>query len=361
MSILDDSTKQQSLDSKNLYSSIETLAKQCRHAWDSCQKIDLPGNYKTITKILMTGMGGSGLGARIIDAVYGDELKLPLVKINDYHLPAWADEKTLVICSSFSGTTEETISNAQEAIENKCPWIAIASGGGLIELAKRNGVPYYQIDPKYNPSKQPRMASGYLVIGQLAITARLGLIKFGEKDLADMETVMAEVLKKNARDIVTEKNGAKKLALKLKDRGVVLAAARHLLGAAHTIKNQMNENAKNFSALFDIPELNHHLMEGLAHPDQNKNFLYFVLINSNLYEKRIRERFEITEQIINKNQIESYTLNVTGPTEISQAFSLIQFGSLVNYYLSMLYEIDPAPIPWVDYFKLQLGQPLGKV
>ena len=122
----------------------------------------------------------------------------------------------------------------------------------------------------------------------------------------------------------------------------------------------MNENAKNFSAIFDLPELNHHLMEGLAHPAANAQNLFFVLLDSPLYEPRIRQRLKITETVIRKNQVDSYTLMAQGESEIAQAFGVIQFGSLVNFYLSQLYELDPSPIPWVDYFKVQLGQSLGQ-
>ena len=357
---LDDLTAQKKLDSQNLYSSVVALKDQCQHAWDECQGVELPESYRQVNQVLFTGMGGSGLGARIIDAVYGGQVKLPLVRLNEYHLPRWADARTLVICSSFSGTTEETVTNAQEAEGSGCPWLAIASGGGLLELAKKFNRPYYQINPLYNPSKQPRMAVGYLAISQLVLTAKLGLFKFTPADLTQILQAIDLVLVKNDRKIPLAKNPAKSLALKLKDRGVIFVAARHLMGSAHTMKNQMNENAKNFSALFDLPELNHHLMEGLAHPVSNANDLFFVLINSSLYEERIRQRLAITEEVIKKNGVESFTLETEGKSAIAQAFSVIQFGSFVNFYLSMLYDLDPAPIPWVDYFKVKLGQSLGQ-
>lgn len=358
--LLDNLKQQQVLDKQNLYGSVEALAQQCQHAWEDCQKINLPSVYRQVDKILMTGMGGSGLGARIIESVYGDEIKSPLIRLNEYHLPGWVDRRTLVITSSFSGTTEETVANLNEAQKIGCPWLAIASGGSLIELAKKYNRPFYQINPLYNPSKQPRMAIGYLVISQLVLASKIGLFKFSSSDLEIAKRAMEQVLKQNNRQINTVENQAKQLALKLKDRGVVFVAARHLIGSAHTIKNQMNENAKNFSAIFDLPELNHHLMEGLAHPTSNRDNLFFVLINSKLYESRIRQRFEITEEVIKKNEVDSFTLMAQGESEIAQAFSVIQFGSLVNFYLSMLYELDPSPIPWVDYFKVKLGQPLGQ-
>ena len=115
-----------------------------------------------------------------------------------------------------------------------------------------------------------------------------------------------------------------------------------------------------FCVLFDIPELNHHLMEGLKHPANNKDNLYFIFIDSDLYSNRIRQRFEITKDVVSQNNIQFSSFKPSSNDKLSQVFEVIQFAGFLNFYLSMLYEQDPAPIPWVDYFKTQLGQPLGK-
>ncbi len=351
MRIIDSREEIAKIDKENVLGSIEALPDQLLHAWQDASKISVPESYKSIKNIVMTGMGGSGLGARVIESLFADSLKYPLIKINDYQLPEWVNEDTLVICSSYSGETEETIANVKEAIKRKAKWMAIGAGGTLIKMAQEYKVPYYQIQPKYNPSNQPRMAIGYSIIGQLVLAAKAGIISFDKDDLEKAVSAMKTIV---------DKDQAKQPALRMKDKIIFFLAARHLIGAAHTINNQLNENTKNFSADFVIPELNHHLMEGLKYPSKNPSNLFAFLIKSPLYPERIRQRFEITEDVIWKNKIESYSFEAKAETKLAQVFELIQFGTYVDFYLSILYKQNPAPIPWVDYFKVKLGQPLGK-
>ena len=282
------------------------------------------------------------------------------IRVNDYDLPNYVNEKSLVFFSSYSGTTEEVVENAKQAIEKKAKWIAIGSGNVIIELAKQHKAPFYKIDPKHNPSKQPRMAIGYSVIGQLVLASKAGLFQFTSQDLDSLVNAMHAVQDDNKVEIDFNKNPSKILAAKMKGKNIFFIAAKHLVGAMHTVNNQLNENAKIFSADFQIPELNHHLMEGLKHPKSNPEHLFMFFSESDLYPKRIQSRFSITQDVVSKNNIEYFAYKTTSSKKLSQAFELIQFGGFVNLYLSVLYGQNPAPIPWVDYFKTKLGQPLGK-
>lgn len=357
---LDDTEKIKQLDKSNVYGSVEDLNKQCLHAWEDTKNLTVPDSYKNVNKILMTGMGGSGLGARIIESVYGSSLKFPLARLNDYDLPHWVDENTLVVCSSFSGTTEETVENAHQAQARKAKWMAIGTGETLIDLAKKFDVPFYQIVPTYNPSKQPRLAIGYSVVGQLVMASKTGLFNFSEKEVQQIDAVLKNMIEELKVNVLEEKNAAKQMAKKLFGKKVVFVAARHMIASAHVAKNQMNENAKNFSAIFDIPELNHHLMEGLRFPTSNQNDLIYLFVKSSLYPSLIQKRFEITEEVVRKNNIKTAAWKAESEDLLSQAFEFIQFGGYMNFYLAMLNGLDPADIPWVDYFKKKLGQPLGQ-
>ena len=348
------------LDKENVYDSIVKFSKQCLDAWEANKDLNVPDSYKDIDKIVMTGMGGSGLGARVIESVYENTLPCPLVRINDYDLPAWVDDKTLVVCSSFSGTTEETVENAHQAKAKGAKWMAIGTGGTLINLARDEGVPFYQINPIYNPSKQPRMAVGYSIIGQLAMVAKTGAINISRDDVNKAVDAMNGIQVKLKIEVPTVKNPAKQLAKQLLGKQVIFVASRHLSAAAHVAKNQMNENAKNLSALHVIPELNHHLMEGLRFPETNRSDCIFLFCDSDIYPERIRQRMDITKKIVQKNGIPYAAWKAISTEPLSQAFELMQFYAFVNFYLSMLNGIDPAPIPWVDEFKEELGQPLGQ-
>jgi len=357
---LDDIEAMQKLDKSNVYGSVIELGKQCLHAFEDTEKLVVPADYRNINKILMTGMGGSGLGARILESIFGPTLQHPLIRLNDYDLPTWVDEQTLVICSSFSGTTEETVENAKQSIRRKAKWMAIGTGVDLIDLARKSKVPFYQIIPTYNPSKQPRLAIGYSVIGQMRLAAKAGLFNLKKEDITTILGAMNEILNTSKIEINTDHNPAKQLALKFQNKKTVFITARHLIGSVHTIKNQMNENAKNFSTMFDIPEMTHHLLEGLAYPSSNKIDLLCVLVESSLFSERIQKRFQITHDVLEKNCIDTVVWRANSGQPLSEAFEFIQFGALANFYLAMLNNTDPAQIPWVDYFKTQLGQSLGQ-
>lgn len=353
---LDSQKEIKKIDTGNVLGSIMELPDQCGDAWEKTRKIKVPENFKDITNIIMCGMGGSGLGARIIESVYYPELNYPLIRVNDFDLPKYADHHSLVICSSYSGTTEEIISCARQAIEKNCKWMAIGTGETLIDLAKEHNAPFYKIYPKYNPSNQPRMAIGYSVVGQLALASKSGLYELKHKNIDKIVVTMKQVIRNNEVSVAESKNAAKSLARKLIGRNIFYVSSEHLVGAMHTVNNQLNENTKAFSADFQIPELNHHLMEGLKHPMENQSRLFFIFANSGLYSKNITKRYRVTKVVVKKNKIDYFEFRAKSNEKLSQAFELIQFGAFVNFYLAMLYDQNPAPIPWVDYFKEKLSK-----
>lgn len=348
------------VDKENVLGSVEALPEQCLHALRDTEDFKVPDSYKSVNKIVTDGMGGSGLGSRMIQSIFGLELKYPLTRMHDYDLPDWADKETLVICSSFSGETEEPVEMARQAEKRGCKWMSIGTGGTIIELAKKYKRPYYQIVPTHNPSKQPRMANGYSVVGQLIMASKAGVIKFDREEVRVVVETMREVIKRSTVEVKEEKNPAKQMAKKIFNKILVFVAARHMVGSVHSVKNQANENVKNFSCIFEVPELNHHLMEGLKHPEFNKKDLMFIFVNSKLYPEGIQKRMKITQAVVGKNKVSNVWWEASSKGKLNQAFEYLQFGGYVNSYLATLYNQNSGPIPWVDYFKKQLGQPLGQ-
>ena len=135
---------------------------------------------------------------------------------------------------------------------------------------------------------------------------------------------------------------------------IILIASGHLVGVTHAFKNQLNENSKAFSVLFDLPELNHHLLEGLRFPIRTRGLFHFVIIKSDLYKKDILKRIKLTDDVIEKNGFECTIYPMMTETKLLQIFETVVFGSFVSFYLAMLYGINPSEIPWVDYFKEEL-------
>ena len=149
-------------------------------------------------------------------------------------------------------------------------------------------------------------------------------------------------------------NPAKQLAAKVQNKIVQLVASEHLAGNVHVWANQTNETAKTLSDYRIIPELNHHLLEGLPFPKQNRQLVYFVLFTSLLYDPRNRLRHTITQQVLRGNHIGFSRAQLTAATRLGQAMEMLLLGSYVTLYQALLGNVNPSKIPWVDFFKAAL-------
>jgi glucose/mannose-6-phosphate isomerase len=354
MKILDDFRKIRKKDTSFVLASLEAFPYQVKQTWQELEKIKIPTALKEVDKILVVGMGGSALGARIIDALAFEVLDLPLEIINGYHLPAYADKQTLVIVSSYSGNTEETLSGYKEAINKNCPIFAVTTGGQLAKMAKRDQTPAYILKPKYNPSGQPRLGLGYSILAQLGLLAKCGFVRLNDSQVGEVFNYLQEIESRFALETPLAQNEAKKLAHSLKGKLPILVASEHLIGASHVFKNMLNENAKTFAAKFALPEMNHHLLEGLMNPRESRKVLKFLFLDSEFYDPPIQKRFQVTQDVIRRNEVETEFWQAKGRTRLIQVFETIYLAAFVSFYLAILYRVDPANIPWVDYFKKML-------
>lgn len=342
---LDDLEQLKKLDPKDVLGSTGMFAKQCLYIWEQAKTVQFEEKQKNKKNIVLCAMGGSGYGAYVTQNLFHDELKVPLIRYNDYHLPGFVNQDSLVILSSYSGGTEEPLNCASEAIERSISLTALTGGGKALELSKTYNFPSLTFDTKYNPSAQPRLGMGYMIVGVIALLTRLGYLKVSDEEIKQA----VEELEANSENL---QNQAKTLAKKIYGNIPLYFAAEFLKGNAHIIRNQTNETAKSFAAFSELPELNHHLMEGLKNPSDKK--LIAVFINSALYSDKLKKRLQLTQDVVEKNGIPFIEYTPAGSTKLSQVLNTLSFGGYLTFYLAMLYGQDPSVIPWVDYFKQQL-------
>jgi glucose/mannose-6-phosphate isomerase len=352
---LDSPEEIEKFDKGKVLASIRLLPDQVEQAWEETKKLSIPKNYLHCKNVVICGMGGSALGGRIIDSFIVDRVNTPIETFTEYDLPHYVGKGTLVVASSYSGNTEETISAANQAIARKAKIVGITTGGKLAALFKKEKLPVYIVDPKANPSDQPRMALGYSIAAVMGLLSKCGFIYFNDEDIYQLAVTMRNFTKEFEVDVHSRENLAKKIAEKMRNKIPILIASAHLVGVAHAFKNQLNENSKVFSVLFDIPELNHHLMEGLKNPGKARELLHFLLLNSELYLPRISKRYELTADVIKKNGYTSTTYSPRSDTKISQIFEILTLSSFTSFYLAALYGCNPIELPWVDYFKEKLA------
>ncbi len=344
MSILDSRDAINKLDVSHLLASVEALPDQIEDAWRQTEQLTFPSDYPNVKNIVVSGMGGSALGSLIIKRLFKDELTLPLEVYSHYHLPGYVNSDSLVLLSSYSGDTEETLAAAQQAQTVGAKIAVITAGGDLAKLATHNHWPLYLIDPQFNPSAQPRMAIGYAVFGQLSMFAKMGLINIAESEVLNLVDKLRELVKKLGPEVPN--NPAKLLAFAAYDKHIIFSAAEHLIGAAHVFNNQVNENAKSLSSEWHLPEFNHHYMEALSYPKLAHDTTIFFLFNSALYHERVNKRFPLTKEVIENSGFETQLIAATAPTKLEQVFEIIQLGAFVSTYLAFLYQIpDARPLP----------------
>ena len=347
------------------------LPQQCRQAWEKANEFALPTDFKDINKIVICGMGGSAIGGDLLRSLTS-ELNKPLVFVHrDYDLPAFVDSKTLVIASSYSGNTEETLSAFKQALTTKCKKLAITTGGKLKNLAQENDVPVFTIDYL----GQPRAALGYSFIPLLALLCKLGFLEDKSADptlslrakrsnltaralpalVEGMAQTLEGLLDKLAENIPMPLNPAKQLATKLFGKLIVIYSAGILSPVAQRWKGQFNENSKAWAFYETFSELNHNAVVGYEFPKEMEDKIYIVMLRCPSLHPRILTRYQITSEILEKAGVEHETIDSQGENDLTRIMSLVFLGDWVSYYLAMLYQTDPTPVKMIDYLKQRLN------
>lgn len=336
--------------------SIDNLSLQLKDSFKNSYSVKFPQSYKNISSIIVCGQGGSRFPSLIIQNLFKEQFTIPYIINDDYNLPGFVNENTLVILSSYSGTTEEVLTCAEKARKAGAKICGITVGGELKTFLTKNNFPNYIINPLYNPSHQPRIGFGYFVGGHLGILFKLGFIKSDKSEVEKAINNLDNLTKKFKINIEKNHNPIKKLAEKIYQKYPYYIVSEFLTGVGNAIANQTNETSKSISSFRIIPELNHHLMEGLKFPDKLKEILIFIFFFSKLYSSKIQKRFLITKEIVKKNNIETVLIELKGKNKIEQTLEVMAIGSYLSMYLSVLYEQDPKIIPYVDYFKKKLAE-----
>jgi glucose/mannose-6-phosphate isomerase len=352
MNILDNPSTYERLDPAGIGRLVLGLPQQCRDAWEVGSSAPLPEGVQRATGIIIAGMGGSAIGGALVRGLAELESRVPVTVCRDYRLPAWAGPDTLVIASSFSGNTEETLSAYGEALARGCMVMVMTTGGELGRRAGKRGVPAmtYQFDG------HPRCAVGYSFMGLLAVLGRAGVLPDKGEDVAAALRVMEAWGSELGPAVPTERNNAKKMAEALHGRIPVVYGAGFLNDVAVRWKSQFNENSKTWAFVEALPEADHNAIEGFGLPGDLLDQLGVVFLKSPHLHKRVLDRIEITAGLLDKQGVRSGWLEGRGETPLAHVLTLVQFGDWVSYYLAMLNEKDPNPIPQIDALKAALAR-----
>jgi glucose/mannose-6-phosphate isomerase len=349
---LDDVSIYKKNDPAGMLERIKELPMQCRQAWQAAMEFKLPADYANVAKVVVLGMGGSAIGGDLVRSLLLAEAKIPVIVHRDYGLPAFVDENTLVIGSSYSGNTEETLSGFEPALKTKAKKLAMTTGGKLQEMAAANNIPVYKI--KYKA--QPRAALGFSFLPTLGVMQKLGLIRDKSKDVEETVKVLESLSARLDEKSPLSGNPAKQLAQRLYGHLPVVYGAGIAAEAAHRWKTQMNENSKAWGFYEVFPELNHNATVGFPFPREVVRKIRVVLLRSPLFNERVKLRYDVTCELLKRAGVAYEFVDGEGKSALCQMMSLIIKGDFTSYYLAILYGVDPSPVEVINYLKSRLAK-----
>jgi glucose/mannose-6-phosphate isomerase len=345
--ILDDYLDFRKIDAGDMYAHIEGLPDQLLSAWELGKKqpLSIKGEIKSI---IVAGMGGSAIGADLAAAYLSPHCVAPIIVHRDYGLPAWAKgPETLMIASSHSGNTEETLSVFDQALKNGCQVVAITRGGKLADLGDTSGAPVW----RFKHDGMPRAAVGFSFGLLVALISRLGLTPGLTPDIHAVVKLMLEQRETLKKEKPISQNPAKSLAVKLESRFVSVVGSDYLAPVARRWKGQMNELAKANANFEYLPEMDHNTLAGVNFPFDLLHSWIVVFLQASSDHPRNRLRSDITLHGLKVRGISADHVIAAGNTPLDHLWSMIQMGDYVAYYLAMLYEIDPTPIAAIEDLK----------
>jgi glucose/mannose-6-phosphate isomerase len=280
--------------------------------------------------VCICGMGGSALPGNLLD-IYLEKRNFPLLLQRDYNLPKEVSKDWLLVCISYSGNTEETLSCLREAQEKELETVLVSSDGSLKKIAEENNLPI-AILPQ---GLQPRIALGYQFSALAKIIEKAGLID-STADILELEEIKAD------------KEKAKEIAEKIKGKIPLIYASNKLKTVARIFKIAFNENSKIPAFWNYFPELNHNEMVGFQKKQEQ---FYLLILKDQDDTERIKKRMDLTKKLLEKKGLKGEIIEFQEQTLLKRVFSGILFSYWISYYLALLYNIDPEPVELVEEFK----------
>ena len=323
---------------------INKFTAQLKEAIDITDKYVLKRPDHSFNKVMVLGMGGSGIAGSFLSSVMNEYGNVPVFTSNGYEVPNWLDENTLVIASSYSGNTEETLTAFDKIAEKGIGIVSVTSGGRLLDKAIENGFDYIKI-PSGWPA--PRACFGYSFVSQLAIMGKMGLL---DKDFHKGFIEVIQLIENEANEI---KDEAKEISNRLIGKLPFIYTNLDFEPLGIRFKQQLNENAKTLAHHAVIPEMNHNELVGWASEYKD---IAVVFIKSNLYSERVNARIDLTKEIILKYVDTMIEIEAKGNSLVEQMLYLVNLTDWVSFYLADSKEVDVMAIENINYLKDQLAK-----
>ncbi len=338
------------IDPQDMFGAIYHFPDQIKEALVTGKKIELKNDFSKIRNIVLTGMGGSAIGGDVIKAIISDELKIPFYVNRNYDLPNWIDEETLVICSSYSGNTEEALGSYKDAVKKGAQICGISTGGKLSEQLAENDYDLIKIPG----GLQPRAALAYSFVPILYLLNKIGFVS--EKIISELnETVSVLESKRESYSVGESDNPIFKMAKEIYGMIPIIYGVTDTTGVvALRWKGQLCENSKMLAYHNELPELNHNEIIGWGNNPDLLSELSVIWLRDKNDNPRIKARQDITKEILNDMGIMQHEVRAEGNTKTERLLDLINFGDWLSYWCAILHDTDPSPVKNIDRLKQAL-------
>lgn len=343
--MLDDLKLIHQRDKANALGVAEKQWQQLQHDFSKVPSV----SGKQIANVVLAGMGGSALAALLASQTYN--MSRPFAVVRDYDVPAYVDDSTLFIASSYSGNTEETLSALDQAVARGAQVAVIAAGGKLASLAKKEGYPLYKLPEGY----QPRMAVFFNLAALTELLACNGVVvKEAVAELHEAAEWLSTKVSVWLPDVATAQNEAKQIAQDCIGTSPVIYGGPLLAPVAYKWKINFNENAKNVAWTNQLPEFNHNEFMGWSSHPVDKPYR-IIFLHSLFDNAQVAKRFEVSEKLLSGKWPHPLEVVSVGDTRLRQVLWTTLLGDFVSLYTAILNNVDPTPVDLIEKLKAELA------
>jgi glucose/mannose-6-phosphate isomerase len=326
---------------------IEGFTRQLSEALRIAEAVDIMRQGTDIRNVLITGMGGSGIGANLVQSLTFGRVPIPITVCKGYNIPQFVSPHTLFIACSYSGNTEETLATIQKAMLKRAHIICITSGGRMLDLAKEYNFFYVQVPGGYG---SPRAMIGYMIVALLTSLYHTNLI--GAAFIKETENAI-EYLDRGEKAIQAE---AELIAKKLKGKLPFIYCDGRLHAMATRFQQQLNENSKQIAHVNTFPEMNHNEIVGWRFPENILQQVQVIYLYSDHDHERVEKRMEICREIIEKRSNTIIDIVAEGASLLEQYYYLIHLTDWISFYLAIENQVEPDPVEAIDFLKAELAR-----
>jgi glucose/mannose-6-phosphate isomerase len=349
--LLDDLAAVAGADPRGMLAAVLGLGEQSRRGYAAGLAAEGLPSGDELHALVLCGMGGSGVAGDMIRALYRDRLIVPVDVVRDLVLPEHCDKDTIVVCSSYSGDTAETLTLFEEAARRGCRLLAVTAGGALANAAAEIEVPVVPV----SGGLMPRAALGHLLLGTLGALEAIGVVPELDEDVEAAAATLAELAREVGPERPAASNEAKSLAVALQGRVPVVWGAEGIGAVAATRwKTDLNESAEVPAFASALPELDHNEVVGWS-AGAGDGFAVVALRHEDEHPD-VAARFPVSEAIARDAGALVREVAARGEAPLGRLLSLVLLGGAVSVYLGILRGVDPGPIANIDRVKRELAE-----